>query len=572
MPTEAADARAWWKEAVVYQIYPRSFRDADGDGIGDLRGIAERLDHIAALGADVIWLCPVYPSPNVDNGYDVADYRGIAREFGTMADFEHLVREMDRRGLRLVMDLVFNHSSDQHPWFRSARADRDSPYRDYYLWRDGTEERPNDWRAVFGGPAWTWNEATGDWYFHIFSPHQPDLNWDNPALRRELYDVMRFWAEKGVAGFRLDVISFIAKKPFDTPQEGGLFPFYANGPRVHDHLREMRREVLAPLGLMSVGEAPGVAAEDAALYVAADRGELDMIFHFDHAGIDRAPEDFWKPAPWRLTDLKAILTRWDRALAGRGWNNLYLGNHDLPRLLSRFGDTGVHRTAAAKLFATLLLTLRGTPYIYQGDEIGMINTPFPSVAELRDVVAANGWDAANTAGRTEADFLAEHLRVGRDHARTPMQWDASPHGGFTAGAPWIMANPDFAATNVAAAMADPDSVLHHYRRLIALRKATPALVYGDYVPIDAGHPDIFAYVRVLDEVLLLVVLNVSGEPVPIGDLGRDGVLLIGNHDGHGPVMRPFEARVLRMAEEPAEYASPACSINEVDPDYMGLPR
>ncbi len=570
MPGEAAP-RAWWQEAVVYQIYPRSFRDSDGDGIGDLDGITGKLDHIAALGADVIWLCPVYPSPNVDNGYDVADYRGIAPEFGTMADFERLLREMDRRGLRLIMDLVFNHSSDQHPWFRSARASKDSPWRDYYIWRGSAGSGPpNDWRAVFGGGAWTWNEPTGDWYFHIFAPEQPDLNWENPALRRELWDIMRFWAGKGVAGFRLDVASFFSKKPFEAPQTGGIFPFYANGPRVHDYLREMRREVLDPLGLVTVGEAPGVTADEAPLYVDPARGELDMIFHFDHAGIDRTPEDFWTPAPWRLAGLKDVLTRWDRALAGRGWNSLYLGNHDLPRLLSRFGDTGVHRAAAAKLFATLLLTLRGTPYIYQGDEIGMINTPFPSVADLRDVVAANGWQSARAAGRAEADFLAEHLLVARDHARTPMQWDASPHGGFTDGAPWIMANPDFAVTNVAAATADPDSVLHHYRRLIALRKATPALVHGDYVPIEAGHPDIFAYVRLLDDVLLLVVLNVSAAAVPIGDLGRDGVPLIGSHDGHGPVMRPFEARVLRMAEEPGEYASPACSMGEVDPAYMGF--
>ncbi len=567
MPTEAAEPRAWWKQAVVYQIYPRSFRDSDGDGVGDLKGIAEKLDHLVELGVDIVWLSPAYASPNIDNGYDVSDYRAIAPEFGTMADFEHLAREMAARGLKLVMDLVFNHSSDQHRWFQSARASKDSPYRDYYIWRD----QPNDWRAVFGGGAWTWNEATGDWYFHIFAPEQPDLNWENPALRRELWEIMRFWAGKGVAGFRLDVVSFFSKKPFDSPQQGGIFPFYANGPKVHEYLQEMRREVLDPLGLMTVGEAPGVTAEEAPLYVDPVRGELDMIFHFDHAGIDRTPEDFWKPAPWRLADLKEILTRWDRALAGRGWNSLYLGNHDLPRLLSRFGDTGTHRQAAAKLFATLLLTLRGTPYIYQGDEIGMINTPFESIGEYRDIVARNGWAEAQAQGRAEHEFLADHVLVSRDHARTPMQWNASPHGGFTAGAPWIGANPDFSATNVAAQRADLDSVFHYYRRMIALRKATPALVHGDYVPIDAGHPDVFAYVRTLGDVLLLVVLNVSGSAVDIGDLGRDGAAVIGNYDGRG-ALRPFEARVLRMAEETGEFASPACSMNDVDPAYMGLDR
>lgn len=567
MPTEAAEPRAWWKQAVVYQIYPRSFRDSDGDGVGDLRGIAEKLDYLVALGIDIVWLCPVYASPNVDNGYDVADYRAIAPEFGTMADFDHLAREMASRGLKLVMDLVFNHSSDQHRWFRSARASKDSPYRDYYIWRD----EPNDWRAVFGGGAWTWNEATGDWYFHIFAPEQPDLNWENPALRRELWEIMRFWAGKGVAGFRLDVVSFFSKKPFDAPQQGGIFPFYANGPKVHEYLREMRREVLDPLDLMTVGEAPGVTAEEAPLYVDPARGELDMIFHFDHAGIDRTPEDFWKPAPWKLSDLKEILTRWDRALAGRGWNSLYLGNHDLPRLLSRFGDTGAHRQAAAKLFATLLLTLRGTPYIYQGDEIGMINTPFENIGEYRDIVARNGWAEAQAQGRAESEFLADHILVSRDHARTPMQWDASSHGGFTAGAPWIRANPDFSATNVAAQRADSDSVFHYYRRMIALRKATPALIHGDYVLIDAGHPDVFAYVRTLGDVLLLVVLNVSGSAVDIGDLGRDGATVIGNYDGRG-ALRPFEARVLRMAGETGEFASPACSMNDVDPVYMGLDR
>ena len=567
MPTEAAEPRAWWKQAVVYQIYPRSFRDSDGDGVGDLKGIAEKLDHLVELGVDIVWLSPAYASPNIDNGYDVSDYRAIAPEFGTMADFEHLAREMAARGLKLVMDLVFNHSSDQHRWFQSARASKDSPYRDYYIWRD----QPNDWRAVFGGGAWTWNEATGDWYFHIFAPEQPDLNWENPALRRELWEIMRFWAGKGVAGFRLDVVSFFSKKPFDSPQQGGIFPFYANGPKVHEYLQEMRREVLDPLGLMTVGEAPGVTAEEAPLYVDPVRGELDMIFHFDHAGIDRTPEDFWKPAPWRLADLKEILTRWDRALAGRGWNSLYLGNHDLPRLLSRFGDTGTHRQAAAKLFATLLLTLRGTPYIYQGDEIGMINTPFESIGEYRDIVARNGWAEAQAQGRAEHEFLADHVLVSRDHARTPMQWNASPHGGFTAGAPWIGANPDFSATNVAAQRADLDSVFHYYRRMIALRKATPALVHGDYVPIDAGHPDVFAYVRTLGDVLLLVVLNVSGSAVDIGDLGGDGAAVIGNYDGRG-ALRPFEARVLRMAEETGEFASPACSMNDVDPAYMGLDR
>ncbi|MEN3975765.1 alpha-glucosidase [Emcibacter sp. SYSU 3D8] len=567
MPIEA-DAGAWWKEAVVYQIYPRSFRDADGDGIGDLRGITEKLDYLAELGVDIVWLCPVCASPNVDNGYDVSDYRAIAPEFGTMEDFDRLVAEMRARGLKLMMDLVFNHSSDQHPWFRSARASKDSPYRDYYLWRDA----PNDWRAVFGGSAWTRNEPTGDWYCHLFAPGQPDLNWENPALRRELYDVMRFWAGKGVAGFRLDVISFISKQPFDTPQAGVHFEFYANGPKVHLYLQEMRREVLAPLGVMSVGEAPGVSAQDAPLYVAAERGELDMIFHFDHAGLDRMPDDFWRPAPWRLSDLKDILIRWDRALAGRGWNSLYLGNHDLPRLLSRFGDTGAHRRAAATLFATMLLTLRGTPYIYQGDEIGMINTPFEAIGEFRDIVARNGWAAALAEGRAEHEFLAEHMQVSRDHARTPMQWDASRHGGFTSGTPWIRTNPDYAVTNVAAERADPGSVYHHYRRMIALRKATPALVHGDFVPVDAGNPDIFAYVRALDDVLLLVMLNVSAAAVDIGDLGRDGMMVTGNYDGHGRVLRPFEARVLRMAEEPGDYASPACSINEVDPAYMGLER
>ncbi len=566
MPIEAA-ARDWWKSAVVYQIYPRSFRDSDGDGIGDLRGIAEKLDHLVELGVDIVWLCPVYASPQVDNGYDVSDYRAIAPAFGTMADFDDLARAMRARGLRLVMDLVFNHSSDQHDWFRSARASKDSPWRDYYIWRD----QPNDWRAVFGGGAWTWNEPTGDWYFHIFAPEQPDLNWENPRLRAELWDIMRFWAEKGVAGFRLDVVSFFSKKPFDLPQAGGIFSFYANGPRIHDYLQEMRSEVLDPLGLMSVGEAPGVSAEDAPLYVDPARGELDMIFHFDHAGIDRTPEDFWKPAPWRLADLKEILGRWDTALAGRGWNSLYLGNHDLPRLLSRFGDTGEHRAAAAKLFATLLLTLRGTPYIYQGDEIGMVNAPFAAIEDTRDIVARNGWLTAQAEGRAEQDFLADHSLVGRDHARTPLQWDASPNGGFTAGEPWIAANPDFALTNVAAQRADPDSVFHYYRRMIALRKATPALVHGDYTPVDAGNADVFAYVRALDDRLVLVILNISRETIDIGDLGRDGTMLIGNYAGRG-ALRPYEARVLRMAEHIAEVASPACSINEVDPAYMGLDR
>lgn len=503
----------WWQDAVVYQIYPRSFNDSDGDGIGDLNGITRRLDHLASLGIDVVWLSPHFDSPGADNGYDIRDYRAVLATFGTMADFDAMVAAMRERGIKLIIDLVANHTSDEHAWFVESRRDPDGPYRDFYFWRDGVDGGPpNNYPAFFGGSAWEFDAASGQYYLHYFHPKQPDLNWDNPAVRSEIFDVMRFWLDKGVAGFRLDVIPFISKpdglpdltaEQLARPQDA-----YAQGPRVHEYLQQMHREVLAPHDAMSVGEAFGVSLTDSPLFTDSRRGELSMLFNFDIVRIDR---DGWRTTGWDLPALKAVHSRLDAATGEYGWTTSFLCNHDNPRAVSHFGDDS---PAAAKALATMMLTQRATPFLYQGDELGMTNYPFRRIEEYDDVEARGLWRDLVETGRVPGEELLAHLLLNsRDHARTPMQWTDGTGAGFTTGTPWLAVNPNHTEINAAAQLADPDSVFHHHRRLIALRRTEPALVRGAFRDIDPAHPGVFAYTRVLGEDRLLVVVHFGTEPL-----------------------------------------------------------
>lgn len=539
--------RSPWKDLTVYQIYPRSFCDSNGDGIGDLPGITSKLDHLQRLGVGIVWLSPVYASPNDDGGYDISDYRAIAPEFGTMADFDAMLQAMHARGIRLMMDLVVNHTSDEHAWFRAARSSRDDPRHDWYLWSEPAPGGgpPNDWRSVFGGPAWQWNEATGEYYLHLFSRRQPDLNWDHPAVRAEVHALMRFWLDKGVDGFRMDVIDLISK-PRD--EHGRVSQVFVPGPRLVDYLRELRREVLDRYDTVTVGEAPSATPELARTLTDADTGALDMLFQFEHVCLDQHATK-WELKPLDLRDLKRSLFRWQHALAERGWNSLYLGNHDQPRAASRFGDG---TPAAAKCLALLNHALKGTPYIYQGDELGMTNHPFGSVDECRDIETLNFWrEAVHERGWKAEDALAAIRAKGRDNARTPMQWTAGPHAGFTTGTPWLAVNPNHATLNAQAQEADPDSVLSFHRRLVGLRREQPALVHGDVQPLLEEHPQVFACLRRWQGQRLLVLCNCSPRPADAPwldtlDARRAEVLLSALPGPVGGVLRPWEALLLRL--------------------------
>ncbi|GMA51851.1 alpha-glucosidase [Alicyclobacillus contaminans] len=555
--------RAWWKEAVVYQIYPRSFMDSNGDGIGDLNGIRSRLDYLQTLGVDVVWLCPVYDSPNDDNGYDIRDYYSIMREFGTMQDFEVLLADLHERGMKLVMDLVVNHTSDEHAWFQASRSSRDNPYRDWYIWRPGRDGRePNNWASHFSGSAWEWTEETDEYYLHLFSRKQPDLNWENEAVRNAVYDMMQWWLDKGIDGFRMDVINAISKVPGlpDAPNPTGARyawggQFFYNGPKVHDYLREMYHRVLSKYDIMTVGETGQVTTADAILYAGEDRGELNMVFQFEHMDLDSGPGGKWDVRPWRLSDLKQVMTRWQKDLYGKAWNSLYLNNHDQPRAVSRFGDDGKYRVVSAKMLATFLHLQQGTPYIYQGEEIGMTNVAFSDISDYRDVEILNLWrERVVEGGEDPTSILAAIHKKGRDNARTPMQWDDSKHAGFTTGTPWIRVNPNYRRIHVKEALANPDSVLHYYRTLIALRKAHPIVVYGRYDLVAADHPQVYAYTRTLDDEVWLVICNFTAEEVsfdwPEEVPTSEPEFLIGNYpEQEGDIrrmqLRPYECRVYR---------------------------
>ena len=495
----------WWKEAVIYQIYPKSFQDSNGDGIGDLPGITSRLDYLHKLGVDALWLCPVLASPQVDNGYDVSDYRSIDPMFGSMEDMRTLIREARARGIGILMDLVLNHTSDQHRWFQQACQGRDNPYHDYYIWRDGAPGAlPNDMRAAFGGPAWTYVPALGQYYFHQFAPQQPDLNWANPAVRQELYAMIRFWMDQGVEGFRLDVIDQIAKDPDRK--------ITANGPRLMELLRELNRETWGGKNLVTVGEAWGADIPRARQYSAPDGSVFSMVFQFEQMCLDHEA-DKWVPKAMALPELKASIARWQQGLHGCGWNSLFWDNHDLPRIVSRWGDDGACRADSAKALAVALHGLQGTPYIYQGEELGMTNAPYP-VEELRDLESINAYNEMVERGMSESDALAAIHRMMRDNARTPMQWTDGPHAGFTDGDPWMMVNPNYTEINAAAALADPDSVFYTYQKLIALRKAHRVFAEGDFTLLCPEDEQVFAYLRRGAGQEMLVAVNLSGRSAP----------------------------------------------------------
>ncbi|ADL08476.1 glycoside hydrolase family 13 protein [Thermosediminibacter oceani] len=553
--------RKWWKEAVVYQIYPRSFYDSNGDGIGDLRGIIQKLDYLKELGVDAIWLNPVYKSPNADNGYDVSDYYDIMDEFGTMADFDELLQEAHRRGMKLIMDLVVNHTSDEHKWFIESRSSKHSPYRDYYIWREGQNGRePNNWVSIFGGPAWEYDERTGEYYLHLFAVKQPDLNWENPRLRKEIYEMINWWLKKGIDGFRLDAINLISKVeglPDDPNPQGERFPgsrFYLNGPKVHDYLHEMYREAFSKYDIMTVGEIPGVTPEIGRLYVDEDREELNMIIHFELMDLDCGSGGKWDVVPWKLTDFKKIMYNWYKGLKYKGWVALYLNNHDQPRMVSRFGNDGRYRVQSAKMLATLLHTWQGTPFIYQGEEIGMTNVAFDSIEDYRDIETLN-WYNEKVKGGYDPERLMKAIHArSRDNARTPMQWNSGPNAGFTTGIPWIKVNPNYREINVENALKDPDSVFYYYKKLIELRKKHPAIVYGDVNMILEDDENIFAYTRTLDDDKLLVVLNFFENEVEfvLSDEVefRDYKLLLSNYPVEGDlkrtILKPYEARVYKL--------------------------
>ena len=535
----------WWQSAVAYQIYPKSFQDTTGSGTGDLQGIIRRLPYLQALGVDVLWLSPVFASPQVDNGYDVSDYRAIDPMYGSLEDMRALIAAGKERGIGIMLDLVLNHSSDQHRWFQEAKQSRDNPYHDYYVWRDGEEDRPpNEMRACFGGSAWTWVPEVQQYYFHQFAPQQPDLNWENPQVRRALYDMILWWMDQGVEGFRLDVIDQIAKEP-----DRGIT---GNGPRLHEFLRELSAETFQKGCLVTVGEAWGADVERAKLYAVPDGSELSMVFQFEHIGLDQQPgKEKWDTAPLDFVALKRCLAKWQTGLHGCGWNSLFLNNHDLPRTVSRWGDDGAYRVASAKLLATMLHGLDGMPYIYQGEELGMTNIHLP-IEAYRDLESLNLYEARKAAGYPEAEIMASLYARSRDNARTPMQWDASPHGGFTTGTPWLTENPNYREINATAALADPDSIFHYYRRLIALRKTYPVFVHGDFTLLEPDHPCLFVYRRRLERQSLLVICNYGGGEtawsLPAG--WDDAQCLISNYPDRLPGrLRPWEARILLRTEK-----------------------
>jgi oligo-1,6-glucosidase len=552
----------WWKEAVVYQVYPRSFKDSNGDGIGDLKGITSELDYIQGLGVSVIWLSPHYDSPNADNGYDIRDYRKIMKEFGTMADFDELLEGVKQRNMKLVLDLVVNHTSDEHAWFVESRESKDNPYRDYYIWRPGKNGGPpNDWTSFFSGSAWKLDPATGEYYLHLFAEKQPDLNWDNPKVRQEVYALMKFWLDKGIDGFRMDVIPFVSKDQtfpnFPANFDGRAQYIYAAGPHMHEYLQEMNREVLAKYDVMTVGEAFGVTLQQTPLLVDERRHELNMIFNFDAVRINQQ-NDIYRE--WTLPELKTIYSEQDRGLDMHSWNTIFLSNHDNPRIVSSFGDdSAANRVPSAKLLATMLFTLKGTPFVYQGDELGMTNYPFKGIEDFDDIAVKNAWNEYVVSKKVSAEaFLANIRKISRDNARTPMQWDDSSNGGFTTAVkPWLLVNPNFKEVNAKQSLADPNSIYRYYRRMVELRKKTPALVYGDFKDIDPANAKVFAYTRILGGQGYLIVLNFSGEvlnyAIPAGL--KAGRLVISNLGGAeentGTLqMNAWEARVYKIAALP----------------------
>ncbi len=543
---------------------PRSFMDSNEDGIGDLKGITSKLDYLKELGIDVIWLSPVYQSPNDDNGYDISDYQDIMNEFGDLNDFEEMLAEAHFRGIKIMMDLVVNHTSDEHLWFiKSKETKVNNPYRDFYIWRPGklNSEPPNNWGASFGGSAWEYDKKTEEYYLHLFSKKQPDLNWENPVLRQEINKMMSWWLDKGVDGFRMDVINFISKAqglPDGEEKLGHKYgdgsPYYINGPKIHDYLQEMNREVLSQYDMITVGEMPGVTVEQAKLHTGESRSELQMVFHFEHVGLGDGIYGKWSPGEWKLTDLKKIFSHWQYGLTDDGWNSLYWSNHDQPRAVSRFGNDHEYRLESAKMLATCLHMHQGTPYIYQGEEIGMTNVQFSNIDDYRDIETLNAYRDLVDSGIFPHDKMMSAIyERGRDNARTPVQWSSEPNGGFTTGTPWIRVNPNYQEINVEKAVSDPDSIFYYYKKLIELRKQHEIIVYGSYDLIFEDHEQIYAFTRTLEDEKLLIICNFSKD-TPIFELPShiqyvNYSLLISNYDVNvdenfqSITLRPYEARV-----------------------------
>lgn len=554
------EIKKWWKEAVVYQIYPRSFADSNGDGIGDLNGITAHLDYLQKLGIDVIWLSPVYKSPNDDNGYDISDYRAIMTEFGTMEDFDRLLNEAHARGIRIVMDLVVNHTSDEHSWFIESRSGKDSPYRDYYIWKDPKNgKEPNNWQSAFSGSAWQYDETTGQYYLHCFSKKQPDLNWENTTVRDEIYRMMTWWCDKGIDGFRMDVISMISKDPAYPDGEvtdglyGDMSPYVCNGPRVHEFLQEMNREVLSKYDLMTVGEAAGVTIDEAKKYANSEGTELGMVFHFEHtdgAANSDAVIGKWTVSPPSLSYVRGILNKWQLELEGKAWGSLYWDNHDQPRAVSRFGnDSPEWRVLSAKMLATVLHMQKGTPYIYQGEEIGMTNMQFTSVDDCADIEEKNAYRQYVVENQLiDSDTMLKCFdHVARDNARTPMQWNASENAGFSEGRPWFAVNPNYRQINTEEALADPDSVFYYYKKLIELRHTHPIIVYGIFRPLLLDSSEIYAYEREFEGKVLTVAANWTDQPVScdLFDGPGEKTELISNYKNHtAGILQPYEARAV----------------------------
>lgn len=553
--------KRWWKESVVYQIYPRSFCDSNGDGIGDLNGITSKFDYLKELGIDVIWLSPVYKSPNDDNGYDISDYQAIMDEFGTMEDFDRMLAAAHERGIKIMMDLVVNHTSDEHKWFIESRKSTDNPYRDYYIWRPAKEDGslPNNWGSCFSGPAWEYDKTTDMYFLHLFSKKQPDLNWDNPVVRQEVFDMMNWWLDKGIDGFRMDVISLISKRPGLPDGTLGLngyatFDIAANGPHVHEYLQEMRQKALNNADTITVGECAGVTLEEAKKYARSDEKELNMVFQFEHMDVDGDEKaGKWTTKKMDLRDMKKILTRWQKGLQDVAWNSLYWENHDQPRSVSRFGnDSDEYREISSKMLATCLHMMQGTPYVYQGEELGMTNCPFNTLENFRDLESINAFHELTEQGKkTEEEMLAAISYKGRDNARTPMQWDDSAYAGFSTAEPWIMVNPNYTKINAKDQVSREDSVFKYYQKLIKLRHESDLIVYGTYDLILDDDKDIYAYTRTLEDEKLVVYCNFSANTreVEVPAEFTDGKILISNYtDAKADkkiTLRPYEAVVIQ---------------------------
>jgi glucan 1,6-alpha-glucosidase len=539
--------RQWWHSSVVYQIYPRSFKDSNGDGIGDINGIREKLDYLKELGIDVIWLSPVYKSPNDDNGYDISDYCDIMDEFGTMEDMDNLLKEANERGIKILMDLVVNHTSDEHKWFIEAKKSKDNEYRDYYIWRDSVDgNEPNDLGSTFSGSAWQYDETTGQYYLHLFSKKQPDLNWENEKVRNEVYKMMNFWVDKGIGGFRMDVIDLIGKVPDEM--------ITGNGPKLHEYLQEMNKAALEGKDLLTVGETWGATPDVAKLYSNPGRKELSMVFQFEHIGLDQIEgKEKWDVKSLELLDLKKVLSKWQTELEGQGWNSLFWNNHDLPRIVSRWGNDKEYRIESAKMLATLLHGMKGTPYIYQGEELGMTNVRFDDINDYNDIESLNMYKDRLSKGYSHNEIMESIYAKGRDNARTPMQWDDSENAGFTTGTPWLAVNKNYDKINAKQCLQDENSIFNHYKKLIDIRKNNDTIIYGDYKLLCEDDENIFAYVRELNGDKILVVCNFYDKDVEFkfeGDFNYSKVLLSNYNDSSKMIeklkLRPYEAVMYRF--------------------------